>query len=397
MSDIKVVRRPSPEPDDSATQLRDAEAEKLALGDILLRPEQVQKYIEAGLCPDLFAHPINQRVMTAIATVTAAGLDPDLPAVRHQLTVDGRLDEVGPAYLCRLSDGCPRQGLNNIRATVQRLDQLARTRRFVYAIPAFTHRLTENPAGIDNGLLDEHIRCMEQLRSIEPTADLFVTPQEIASKATKAVPFVVGGYAAEHSITQLSGKAKAAGKTSFLLALGRSVLIGSDFIGQATTSGPVVYLTEERLPSFHAALQRAGLIERHDLHIVSFWDLADRSWPGICLLAKAQCAQVNAKLLVIDTLSQFAGFKGEQENNSGDANTALAPLQQIAHHLPLAVIVVRHDRKSGGAVGEAARGSGQFTAGVDIVLHLGPRESRGEPTQRELTAMSRYEETPPPW
>ena len=199
---------------------------------------------------------------------------------------------------------------------------------------------------------------------------------------------------AEHSITQLSGKAKAAGKTSFLLALGRSVLTGSDFIGQATTGGPVVYLTEERLPSFHAALQRAGLIERHDLHIVSFGDLADTSWPGICRLAKAQCAQVNAKLLVIDTLSQFGGFTGEQENNSGDANTALAPLQQIAHHLPLAVIVVRHDRKSGGAVGDAARGSGQFTAGVDIVLHLGPREGRGEPTQRELTAMSRFEETP---
>ena len=66
MSDIKVVRRPSPEPDDSATQLRDAEAEKLVLGDVLLRPEQVPKYIEAGLRPDLFAHPINQSARNSI-------------------------------------------------------------------------------------------------------------------------------------------------------------------------------------------------------------------------------------------------------------------------------------------------------------------------------------------
>ena len=43
MSDINVVRRPSPESDDSATQLRDEEAEKLA--ELLQREPSILKAI----------------------------------------------------------------------------------------------------------------------------------------------------------------------------------------------------------------------------------------------------------------------------------------------------------------------------------------------------------------
>lgn len=47
---------------------------------------------------------------------------------------------------------------------------------------------------------------------------------------------------------------------------------------------------------------------------------------------------------------------GDSENNAGDALAAMLPLQEAAGN-GIAVIVLRHDRKSGGLVGESARES----------------------------------------
>ena len=230
--------------------------------------------------------------------------------------------------------------------------------------------------------------------SDQPTPNLFQTAQDIHNMTRETVNWVVKGYAAEHSLTELTGLPKEAGKTSFLMGLVRAVLTGDTFLDQPTSQGPVVYLTEEKNPTFRAALQRADLSTRNDLHVLTYWKAAQLGWENICKQAKRQCDETSAKLLVVATLSQFAGFTGEQENASGDANESLVRLQHIAHDHAVAVIVVRHDRKSGGRVGQAGRGSGAFTAGVDIVLHLGRPEGHGKPTHRVLTSLSRFEETP---
>ena len=248
-------------------------------------------------------------------------------------------------------------------------------------------------------LREEQRRSQEpsSTESDQPTPNLFKTAQEIADMTPENVAWVVRGFAAEHSLTELTGLPKEAGKTSFLMGMVHSVLTSDSFLDQPTSQGPVVYLTEEKTPTFKAALQRADLLTQDiagDLHVMTYWNAAQLGWEGICKQAKRQCDETNAKLLVIDTLSQFAGFTGEQENASGDANESLVRLQQIAHDHAVAVIVVRHDRKSGGRVGQAGRGSGAFTAGVDIALHLGRPEGQGKPTLRVLTSLSRYEETP---
>ncbi len=233
--------------------------------------------------------------------------------------------------------------------------------------------------------------------SDQSTKNFFKTALEIADMTPETVAWVVRGFAAEHSLTEVTGLPKEAGKTSFLMGVVHSVLTGDSFLDQPTSQGSVVYLSEEKYPTFRAALQRADLLTpaiAGDLHVMTYWGAAHLGWTGICEAAERQCDQTNAKLLVVDTLSQFAGFSGEQENASGDANESLVRLQQIAHELPVAIVIVRHDRKSGGKVGQAGRGSGAFTAGVDVVLHLGRPEGQGKPTLRVLTSLSRYEETP---
>ena len=110
--------------------------------------------------------------------------------------------------------------------------------------------------------------------------NFFRTAQEIADQTPNKVAWVVKGYAAEHSLIELTGLAKEAGKTSFLMGLVHSVRTGSTFLDQPTSQGSVVYLTEEKAPTFLAALQRADLSTRNDFYILSFWDAAQKGWDG---------------------------------------------------------------------------------------------------------------------
>ena len=156
----------------------------------------------------------------------------------------------------------------------------------------------------------------------------------------------------------------------------------------------VVYLTEEAGTTFRQALRRASLDDAKDLHIRSYWDAPGRSWPALVDLAARKVQEVQACLLVVDTLTPFAGLRGDSENNAGDALLALQPLQRLAARLPVGVVVARHERKGGGEVGEAGRGSSAFTGGVDIVLSLRRPEGQGRPTVRVIHALSRFSETP---
>ena len=72
-----------------------------------------------------------------------------------------------------------------------------------------------------------------------------------------------------------------------------------------------------------------------DLHVLSCRDVPGQPWPAIAALARRKVQEVGARLLVVDTLPQFAGLRGDSENNAGDALQALEPLQRIAADLPV--------------------------------------------------------------
>ena len=161
----------------------------------------------------------------------------------------------------------------------------------------------------------------------------------------------------------------------------------------ATTASPVVYLTEQHATTLREQLRRAHLLDREDLSILSYWDVVGRPWPEIVGLAVAEAERIGARLLVVDTLSQFGGLEGDSENSAGSALAALEPLQRAAAK-GLGVILVRHERKGGGEVGESARGSSAFTGGVDVVLSIRRPEGNHRLTIRAIEALSRFERTP---
>ena len=222
----------------------------------------------------------------------------------------------------------------------------------------------------------------------------FQTAREIAAQVAEQVEWYVPGYLAAGATTELVGKIKAAGKTTFLTYAIGAIVTGEPFLGRATRRTGVVYLTEQPPSSFRVALRRAGLLDRDDVAVLFWRDTAGRRWPELVASAVRECQHRGAGILVVDTLPRFAGLRGDAENNAGDADEAMAPLQ-IAAADGLAVVVVRHERKAGGEVGDSGRGSSAFGGAVDIVLALKRGDGATRPTVRVLHALSRFDETPP--
>jgi hypothetical protein len=196
------------------------------------------------------------------------------------------------------------------------------------------------------------------------------------------------------SLTELDGKVKASGKTTLVTHMIRCNLDGLPFLGEPTLKTPVVMLTEQGDNSLTQALKRAGLLERDDLHLLSWHQAVGISWETVVDAAIQKCLEVGAKFLCVDTLPQFAGIEGDGENLSGEALRAIAPLKVAADRHGLGVIFTRHERKSGGEVGDSGRGSSAFAGGADIVLSLRRREGGSLPNARVIHSLSRYDETP---
>lgn len=221
----------------------------------------------------------------------------------------------------------------------------------------------------------------------------FRTAREIGEAVPEVVDWLAHGYVARGAVTELDGKPKVSGKTTLMLALVEALVTGGTFLGHAVPRTKCLLLSEENARTLRPALDRAGLLDSDDLSVLFWHDVATVEWPAICAGAVAECERIGAGLLLVDTLSQFARLK--DENAAAEVLAAVQPLQAAAA-TGLAVLLNRHDRKSGGDVGDSGRGSNALTGAVDIVVALSRLEGPNQrPELRVLRALSRFDETLP--
>ncbi len=240
----------------------------------------------------------------------------------------------------------------------------------------------------------EKLSAAYKLEVVAERTTEFQTGPEIAVQTPSCTDWIAKPWAAAGSVTEVSGKVKLAGKTTWVTHLVRAVLDGAPFLGEPTARTPVVYLTEQPPASFRIALERAGLLDRRDLFVLFRHRTVGAPWAHVARRAVQECKRQGARLLVVDTLAQFAGLVSDAENNAGDALLAMEPLQQAAAADGLSVIVVRHERKSGGAVGDSGRGSSAYAGAADIVLSIRRSEGNSRATLRTIHGVSRFDETP---
>ncbi|MGH2531567.1 MAG: AAA family ATPase [Thermomicrobiales bacterium] len=223
----------------------------------------------------------------------------------------------------------------------------------------------------------------------------FLTARQFAHDTPAQTDWVIPPFVPAGGVTKIDGPPKKAGKTTLITHMIAAVINDDrSFLGKPTRHGPVILLTEQGGTSFREALARAQLLDRDDLYIAVYRDIASLAWPDVVAQTFALAQEVGAVLVVVDTFPQVSRVRGDDENSAGHALAALEPLQIGADHHRLGVIVSFHDRKGGGEVGESGRGSSAYAGAVDVILHVNRPGGNLKPTVRKIEALSRFEATP---
>jgi hypothetical protein len=221
-----------------------------------------------------------------------------------------------------------------------------------------------------------------------------VTPRPITDALTDvpAEPaWIVRGYVAPSTVTLLAGKPKV-GKSTFVFGLIAAVSQGREFLGAPTRQTGVLLLTEEREPTLKEKVdgfrldERVYVLMRYEEHL---------PWRERVAESVAFCKQHGIGLIVVDVLDKWVALAGDAENSAGAVLEAVAPLLEAAG-TGLAVLIVVHQRKSGGEHGDAIRGSTVFVGSADIVVELERPAAHALATDgaRVLRAVSRFASTP---
>ncbi len=243
-----------------------------------------------------------------------------------------------------------------------------------------------------NGRHPDERRVLDEDEEDAPKTLTFHRGDEDTDDEGPSVDWVVPNWAASESITELSAKVKV-GKTRLLLEMCREVTRGGVFLGQQVAPGGVLYLTEEGRSTFRTAMRRAGLTGDASFHYLLRQEAMGLGWPEIMDRVAAHAHEINARLMVIDTLSNWAQLGGDDENSAGRALEAMRPVRTAATS-GLAVVIGRHDRKSGGEVGDSGRGSGAISGECDVLYQLSRSNTPGHETRRVLTGISRFDDIP---
>ena len=220
-----------------------------------------------------------------------------------------------------------------------------------------------------------------------------LTLADLLAQAPERPEYVWFGYIAKGSISELAAKPKV-GKTRFIMEALSRIVSGEGFLDHATFPCRVLYLSEESRGTFVAGAKRAKVPTSDKVHVLLRGSVRSLKWDQIGELVLAYCEQHDIWLVIVDTLSDWAGIRGDDENSAGAAMAAMVPLRNLADS-GRAVWAVRHEGHRKGDVGETARGSTAFGGSMDILMSLRRTRGKGHETRRELHAVGRFDETPP--
>lgn len=207
-----------------------------------------------------------------------------------------------------------------------------------------------------------------------------------------AMSWVWEGFLLANHTTLLSAYWKS-GKSTLLTQLLKALETGVPFLGRSTTPSRVLVVSEESETIWYRRR-----IE-NELSADSTWILSQpvltrfkpAEWLKFIEDTLRVCETNSINLVVFDTISAF--WPLSDESNASAMQDALLPLNSLTK-AGLSLLLIHHFRKSGGTEGLAARGSGALGSAVDIMVDFSRPKGDDNSTQRHLTCLSRFEETP---
>lgn len=352
-----------------AERFRDDDTERLILGGVLVQPEHLDVYRQFGLAAEDFAHPIHRGIYGAMLHASARGEQPDPPAVVRALRDAGRDGEISPVFVFKLTDGMPIQAAENMRALTDRVRIFRRCRDYWYDSERVRERLAADPAGIDNGVLSEHVERIRQLtaetRGTNNAIELLSIDEVFAISDPGQL---VKGLLFDQTLIQLWGD-YGIGKTYLTLDLACCLVANRPWLGHRIVKvGSVVYLMAEG-----AARLKNRLRTWMEAHAVSPEQLAGfHVIPHAIQLLQRESVEallrrirdIHPVLVVFDTQARCT--VGADENATAYMGIVVDAVERIRTELATSVLLVHHPNKAG----TSSRGSNSVAAGIDTELQL---------------------------
>ena len=207
-------------------------------------------------------------------------------------------------------------------------------------------------------------------------------------------PFIVEGLIYQRSSTALIAKPKC-GKSTLVMDAIEAIIKNTMFLARKVTTTNVLYVTEQLLNSFQTELRNSGLVlcgqvtlseDSKRLYYLTIQDWYKYEWKNIVELAAEKAQAVGSGLVVFDTLSRIARVKNE--NDASEMQAAVDELTPL--HVVGSSISIQHERKAGGDISDAGRGTNAMTGAVDVLLRLNKMGGAGRGNFRMLEFLGRF-------
>jgi AAA domain len=211
-----------------------------------------------------------------------------------------------------------------------------------------------------------------------------LTMAELLNESEREVSWILDTYLPDGALVLVVAFPKT-GKTTFTYRLGVSVAQGKMFLGKRTRQcGVLILAVEEHRRDVKARLKWFGATADDPLYVCF-------ARPQKIEALRRFIVENEIGLVIIDSLSRFWSIK--DENNNAEVLRELSPLLDIAHETNTTVLLVHHERKSGGEDGRGIRGGSALFGAVDQAILL--ERLVGEPSnKRILKTIGRYDSTP---
>ncbi|MDC8451063.1 MAG: AAA family ATPase [Nitrospira sp.] len=363
------------------------EAEQSVLGAILL-DGSVLPTVATSLNPEDFYRTSHGKIYKAMLDLAAIESGIDNITLADHLNKCGALSIVGgAAYLGELVALVP--GTANVLHHASIVVEKARLRRLRSQLVAARVQIDGGsdldhvmPLLPDPATLHRDISSSVESLPVISAARLLELEEPDSLNA-----WIVKLLIAAGAFIGLVGKPKT-GKTTWIYELAVKVSLGLPFMGFPTMRSAVLVLAvEEHGRDIRRRLRVLGAEHLENLHLMIGPLDAD---PTMFAKLKKTIEVLSIRLVIIDTLNSM--WTVQDENDAAQVTRAVKPFLELARSTGAAIVALHHARKSEGEHGDEIRGSGALFSLLDAAFILKRHDSD---TQRKLTAISRWSETPP--
>jgi len=210
--------------------------------------------------------------------------------------------------------------------------------------------------------------------------------------------WLLHGFVSRGGVTLLNALWKA-GKSTLLAHMLRAFDGRHEtFLGREIVPARVLYISEEHQDIWAERRDElnigdhVGMITRE--HLPFRGRSSPAQWVQLIADTIKTVEQYRFDVVVVDTLSKM--WPVREENDAGQVEDALMPLWGITN-TGAALVLVHHNRKSGGKDFTGARGSGGLPAFAETIIEFSPNSDDRRDCKRLLNSGGRYRETPTKW